>query len=565
MPFMPQPNSSNSSTSYLRSRWHALASRLPWIGVVLRVGTWLLLAVYFAFAVLLIALRYAILPQIENYRGDIEQLIGAEINRPVTIRKIDAHWIGLRPALTLQGFEIRDTQGAAAGQTALGFEQVEAELAWASLWHFDLRLARLEIQSPNLLLRRDRENKLFVAGLEVTPNPEDENGFADWLMVQDRVVIRNATIVWLDELRNATPLVLKDLNFQLDNRSGRHRFGLTAEPPPALAARIDIRGDLKGDDVDQLEAWKGEVYAELDYTDLAAWKTWVDYPVALPHGTGAVKLWLGFDQKRLISANADVRLAEVKLRLRPDLPELDLTSLHGRIGGQRLEGGFNAELKQLALTTRDGLTIQPTDIKLSWLEAAANRLPAGAASANGLDLDALARLAAYLPLDDSIRAKLAKHAPRGRIFDLKLDWKGPPAALAQWNVDGRFEGLGLTALGPVPGISGINGRIEGNHKGGTLRLDGQRAFLELPTLFADPKLELEAFAAEANWKVADDGLRVNLQKAVFHNKDAAGEATGSWRGLPEGPGEIDLGAKLTRGSGAAVWRYMPLTVGKTVR
>ena len=565
MPFMPQPNSPNSSISVLRSRWRAIAGRLPWIGGVLRFGTWLLLSVYFVFAVLLIALRYAILPQIENYRGTIEQMIGAEINRPVAIRKIDAHWIGLRPALKLQGFEIRETQGVAAGQTLLGFEQVEAELAWSSFWHFELRLARLEIQSPNLLVRRDRAGKLFAAGLEVTPTPGSEEGFSEWLMVQDRVVIRNAAIVWLDELRSAPPLALQDLNFQLDNRRGRHRFGLTAEPPAALAARIDIRGDLKGKDIDQLEAWKGEVYAALDYTDLAAWRTWVDYPVALPHGSGAVKLWLGFDQKRLISANADVRLSDVKLRMRPDLPELDLIDLHGRIGGQRLEGGFNAELKQLALTTRDGLTIPPTDVKLSWLEAAANRLPAGAASANGLDLDALARLAAYLPLDDSIRAKLVKHAPRGRIFDLKLDWKGPPATLAQWNVDGRFEGLGLTALGPVPGISGINGRIDGNNKGGTLRLDGQRAFLELPTLFAEPKLELEAFAAEANWKVAAEGLRVDLQKAVFHNKDAAGEATGNWRALAEGPGEVDLDAKLTRGDGDAVWRYMPLTVGKSVR
>jgi uncharacterized protein (TIGR02099 family) len=519
---------------------------------------------YFAFALLLLALRYAILPQIENYRGDIEQMIGSAINRPVGIRKIEAHWAGLRPALSLEGFEIRDTRG----QRALGFDEVEAELAWSSLWHFQLRLARLELNEPSLLVRRDRDGRYFAAGLEVTPQEGAEDDFSDWLLAQDRVVIRNATITWQDELRNAVPLEFKRLNFQLDNSGSRHRFGFTADPPRHLATRIDIRGDFKGRDLDQLEAWKGEIYAELDYADLAVWRTWVDYPVALPQGNGALRLWLGFANKELVSATADVRLADVRLQLRPDLPELDLLQLEGRLAGRRLDGGLEAELKHLTLATRNGIALQPTDLKLTWLGAAANRPPQGTASANGLDLDALARLSAHLPLDDAMRARLTRHAPRGRVFDLKLDWKGAPGdsgTLEKWSVKSRFEGLGLTALGPVPGISGVNGRIEGNEKSGNLRLDGQRAAFELPTVFAEPKLELEAFAAELDWKAATDGLQVTLKKAAFHNKDAAGEANAVWYALAQGPGRLDLDARLLRGSGEAVWRYMPLAVGKDVR
>jgi uncharacterized protein (TIGR02099 family) len=491
-------------------------------------------------------------------------MIGSAINRPVGIRKIEAHWAGLRPALSLEGFEIRDTEG----RRALGFDEVEAELAWSSLWHFQLRLARLELNEPSLLVRRDREGRYFAAGLEVTPQAGAEDDFSDWLLAQDRVVIRNASITWQDELRNAVPLEFKRLNFQLDNSGSRHRFGFTADPPRHLAARIDIRGDFKGHDLDQLEAWKGEVYAELDYADLAVWRTWVNYPVALPQGNGALRLWLGFASKELVSATADVRLADVRLQLRPDLPELDLLQLEGRLAGRRLDGGLEAELKHLTLATRDGITLQPTDLKLTWLGAAANRPPQGTTSANGLDLDALARLSSHLPLDDAMRARLARHAPRGRVFDLKLDWKGAPeggGALEKWSVKSRFEGLGLTALGPVPGISGVNGRIEGSEKSGSLRLDGQRATFELPTVFAEPKLELEAFAADLDWKAATDGLQVTLKKAAFHNKDAAGEATAVWHALAQGPGQLDLDARLLRGSGEAVWRYMPLAVGKDVR
>jgi len=523
---------------------------------------------YFAFALLLLALRYAILPQIENYRGDVERMIGTAINRPVAIRKIEAHWVGLRPALNLEGFHIRDSQG----RPALGFDQVEAELAWSSLWHFQLRLARLGLNAPTLLLRRDSQGRLFAAGLEITPQSSAEDDFTDWLLAQDRVIVRDASVVWHDELRDAPPLELRHLNFQLDNSGNRHRFGFTAEPPRQLAARIDIRGDFKGHDLDRLDAWKGEVYTELDYADLAVWRAWVDYPVALPQGSGALRLWLGFANRQLISATADVRLADLRLQLRPKLPELDLLRLEGRLAGRRLDGGgFEAELKHLTLATRDGLALQPTDLKLVWQEAAANRPPQGSASANGLDLDALARLAAYLPLDETTRDHLARHAPHGRVFDLKLDWKGRLASPENaglpesWSIKGRFENLGLTALGPVPGVSGISGHIEGNQKSGSLRLDGQHTALELPSIFADPKLELDAFAADLDWQIATGGLRVNLKKAAFHNQDAAGEASGNWHALAEGPGEIDLDARLTRGKGDAVWRYMPLAVGKGVR
>jgi hypothetical protein len=122
-------------------------------------------------------------------------------------------------------------------------------------------------------LRRDREGRLFAAGLEITPDPATDEEFADWLLVQDSRHRTQCRHHLAGRLARAPPLELKHLNFQLDNSFGRHRFGLTADPPRQLAARIDIRGNFKGRDFDQLEAWKGEAYAELDYADLAVWRT----------------------------------------------------------------------------------------------------------------------------------------------------------------------------------------------------------------------------------------------------------------------------------------------------
>lgn len=522
---------------------------------------------YFVFALLLLSLRHLVLPQIESYRPDIERLVSAVIERPVSIRSVDAYWVGLHPALTLKGLDIRDKEG----RSALGLEQVEAELAWDSLLFAELRLSKLEILAPDLVIRRSKSGQFFVAGLEVNPESGEDSSLPDWILAQHRIVIRNAAISWIDEQRNVAPLELKKLDFQLDSRFGRHRFGLTAEPPTALAATLDIRGDFKGRDVEALDSWKGNIFAELDYADLAAWRQWIDYPVDLPRGQGAVRLWLGFDQKQLSSATADVKLANVRLRLQKDLAELDLVRLDGRLSGERLDRGFAFKTTQFALATRDGLELAPTDLALKWQDVGPRHPEQGSLSVNALNLDTLARLAAYLPLEASVRERLRKHAPAGTVHDLALTWKGAPDALEKWSVRSRFDRLHIGALGPVPGLTGISGRIDGDQGGGRIRLDGERGHIDLPTVFAQPRLELERFTADLSWrplKRDKQALELTLDKAQFENQDAAGEASGHWQpsaDSPDGPGVIDLTGRLTRGNGEAVWRYMPLVVGQETR
>lgn len=532
----------------------------PQSRLVLRVLLWSATGLCFAVALLVLGLRYAVLPQIENYRSDIERAISAAMHQPVSIRAVEAHWSGLRPVLNLHGIDIHDT----AGRAVLGFDQITAEPAWDSLWRWELRLARLELAAPQIVLRRDRAGRLFAAGLDITPQKDTDTGFAHWLLSQHHIIIRNATVIWQDELRNAPPLELRKLNLRLDNGWRAHRFGLTAEPPHQLATQLDIRGEFKGRDIRQLKAWTGGAYANVAYADLAGWRAWIDYPVAMPQGSGALRLWLNFAQAQVTAVTADVRLADVRLQLRPDLPELDLLRLDGRLAAERLENGFAASTKQLTLATRDGAALPATDFSLRW-QTPAQHAPAGSIVANTLDFGILNRLAVYLPLTEAVRAQLTRYAAQGKLADLTLDWQGTANKLETWSIKSRIEKLGFSGLGPVASISGISGQIKGNDKDGNLQIDGQNSHIDLPTLFAEPRIAVDTFSANASWKNAADGLHINLQKATFANQDAAGEASGSWHALRGGPGEIDLTARLTRASGSAVWRYMPLIIGQNTR
>jgi uncharacterized protein (TIGR02099 family) len=552
------------SANTLTAFFSAARRRLP-VDTLWRLTLWLAWSGYALLLVILLLARFVVLPNVDNYRSDIEHALTASLAQNVSIERIEGGWRGLRPRLSLHGFRIR----AADGRPALSFDQVDAVLAWSSLLHFDLRLYRLSIIAPSLNLRRDATGRLFVGELELNTKQEGPD-FSDWVLSQHQVVIRDATITWQDEMRQAPPLTLSHLNFRLESRGEHHRFGLTAEPPRNMAARLDLRGDFRGDDLDNLAAWQGEAYAELDYADLAVWRQWIDYPLELPAGHGGLRLWLGVGADNLAYATADIALADVELRLHKDLPAFAIERMSGRLTARRSPDGFEVSAKQLALATREGVRVAPTDFRLRWSprsEGGGNS-NSGEFDADGLDLDAVVKLAAYLPLDPELRAKLSAYQPHGRLPQLRLNWSGngaSPGGPAAYRVQARFDNLGLAAQGTVPGFSGMSGRIDGSEQSGSLELSSRNAALQLPAVFAEPRLALSSLDASATWKADSAGVAVNISRATFQNGDASGELHGSYHTRAGSAGDIDLSGRLADADARSVSRYMPLVVGADVR
>ena len=517
-------------------------------------------AAYFGFAILILVLRYGVLPHIDSYRSDLERMLTDSLGLKATIAAIDADWQGLNPRLALHGLQVLD----AAGRPALSFDRVHAVVSWTSIPLLALRLDRLEINGPTLSMRREADGALYVAGIRM--NTEAEQGdVSDWILKQGRIVIRDATLQWHDVQRGAPPLELKHVHLRLDNGGSRHRFGLTAQPPAAMAAQIDVRGDFRGRNFDRLEEWEGEGYAALAHADLAVWRQWIDYPLELPQGSGALRLWVEVAQKSLTSVTADVAADNVQLRLQPELPMLDLAALNGRITARLPRDGFEVGGRQLALATRDGVRVAPTDFNLSWRAADTTVKGRGQLTADGLDLDALTKLAAHLPLEAAARQRLTELMPRGRLFEVTLGWSGAADAAETYAVRARFEQFGINARAAMPGCAGISGSLEGDEKGGRITLASRGAALMLPDAFHEPRMELEQLHAQASWSVAAGAVEVQLKSLAFENRDASGSAFGHYRTTGQDAGEIDLTARLTRGNADAVWRYLPRVVGPEVR
>jgi uncharacterized protein (TIGR02099 family) len=519
----------------------------------------LLLAI--AGALLLLTLRYRILPDIERYHEQITAAASAAIGQPLTIGKIEADWDGLRPRLLLSNVQILDKQG----KVALNLPRLEDTVAWTSLPAVELRFYSLVIDSPDLSVRRDVQGQWYVAGIPLAAQSSDAESSADWLLHQARVVIRNGRITWQDELRAAPTLMLEHVDLSIDNRHGHHRFAVRASAPEKLASRLDVRGNFNGDSFAAMNEWRGQLYTQLDYADVLAWKPWVTLPNAFKHGKGALRMWLGFEQGQLRSADADVALAGVLARLSEELPQLDLRELRGRIGWHQLDRGFEVTTQRLSLQMRDGFKLKPTDFYLRLAGGKETKFASGEIRANALDLGDIGILASYLPLGQELQKQIAEASPQGHIADLHALWQSSTGDNIRYEVKARFSGLSMRRFGELPGFSGLSGKVNGVDSGGTLTLDSRKFKLDAPKLFAEP-VEFDTLMARLGWELNSRGLEIKLSNVELANADLAGTIYGSYQAEREGPGSVDATVDMSRVAVQRTGRYTPIpAVNKETR
>jgi uncharacterized protein (TIGR02099 family) len=511
--------------------------------------------VFFSFAIIFLSLRYWLLPDIERYRGDIVAAISQATGLPVRIGALATDWQGLNPRISIADVRVSDQDG----REALVLPAVENVISWRSLFAGGLRLRSLVIDAPKLSVRRDKDGVITVAGIRVGGEKGDGR-LTDWLLAQNEIVIRGAEIEWLDELRGAPPLELSALNFRLASEGSAHAIGISARPPRELGPGVELRAQLEGGSVKQPDKWSGRIFAELGATSLAGWRAWVDYPVDVRRGEGALRIWATLAGGRITQATADVALSNVTARLASDLPVLSVRDVRGRLHGRLVGRGYEFGARGLSLASPGAPAMTSTSFRATWEPASGSLAQRGSVDANLIELAPLAHLAEYLPFPADLRKLLGELAPQGNLLDAKFEWTGELPDQAQFSARSRFTGLTMRAWRRIPGFVNLSGSLEATEKKGTLRLAARGSELGLPRVFPEASVALESLSGELSWeRLANGSVAVRLGSLGFANEDFAGSASGSYLWSGEGPGVIDLSAQLSRADGKNTARYLPLS------
>ncbi|MDP2828956.1 MAG: YhdP family protein [Sulfuricellaceae bacterium] len=517
-----------------------------------------------ALASLVLGLRYWVLPNISAYQDLIVERISHEIGQPVAAQSIEAGWDGLRPHFILENVLVRDRDG----QPALSFEHLEGTLAWANLALGEIRLHSLKIEQPNLKIRRLSSGEVFIGGILVN-GKNDQPGFADWLVRQRRIEVRNATVSWQDEMRGSPVLELKNAGLLMRNRGSRHQLGIRAELLQVSSNPIDFRVDFKSDSLSDFSRWSGRFYARTDHGDLTRWKTWVDLPAPVETGKGGIRVWGDFSKGSLNGLIADVNLSELSGKLAPDLPLLRLDHLSGRLAWSSLDRQQLVEVARLGATLHGRPAIAPMTASLKLGSSSNAGYGTGDLKLDAVSLSSLREVTEFTPLDRVWVDKLERISPRGSLSKLRMSWKGnwPNPAVFEFKSD--FKGLGIRPMAldggkSSPGFSNFNGHVGLDQSGGAIVLNSHLVSLDFPGIFEQP-IALESLNTQLEWRIKDNQPRFKLTRAEFSNKHLAGSASGTYQASAQGPGQIDLTGKLTRADARFIRDYLPLVIGSDTR
>ena len=584
---------------------------------------WSLLAAWLLLAALWATLHAWIVPRIADFRPRIEAEATRLLGAPLHIGAITARSNGWLPIFTLADVTLLDDQG----RVALRLPRVMAALSPRSLLH--LGFDQLVLDAPELDVRRAADGQFFVAGRPVRETGQNGSRGADWLFSQSEIVVRDATVRWTDERAAAPSLAITDVDLLLRNGPWHHAMKLQATPPVGQGERFSLSGQFSQSMLSirpgNWRDWSGPLYAELPQVDLAVVYAQLGdllrQPVAtaqgapapgplfgLEHaaGRGQLRAWADVAEGGISGATLDVAFTDLDLRFAAAPEGLALQRLGGRFAGHRDVDGFEVDTRNLAFSRADGFVWPGGNASLRHRRAVNGRPASTDFSADKLDLGALTTMARGLPLGAGVQAVLAERSPSGLLRTVEAHWEGDDAdagLAAIYQAKGSVAGLSVAAKQPdssrlaaaaaveaalrfqdpkghrhvhpplgKPGVSGADVDFDFNERGGRATVAVRDGALDFPGVFEEPVVPLDALSADVRWQKGADGrLAVQVPKAVFSNRDAAGELRATWHTGDEGdadlrlPGVLDLNGSLSRADGTRVWRYLPQSIGPEVR
>lgn len=527
-------------------------------------------------------LHWAILPHANDWRPWLEKEASKTLGLPLRIGRITVETGGWMPRMELGDVQVLD----AAGRPALRLPRVAAVLSAQSLLVLEPRFSQLRVDAPELIIRRDAQGRIFIAGLDVGDAEKTDAGTTeagmDWLFSQPELAIVNGRVRWVDEKRaDARPLELSDLNFLMRNGLRRHSLRLDATPPADWGQRFSLRGKFTQSLLKrpgEFQHWSGEVYAELPRADLRQLRRHVDLPFQLSEGDGAVRAWGQIKDGQPVGATLDLALRAVRLKLLDSGPELDLDHIEGRLDLARSRDRLSLRASQLGFVSGDGVTWPRSDWGVALQLGPGDTVLGGEVNAQRLDFALMAQIAQRLPLGQRAHELLTELEPRGVLTALSGQWQGALDAPRSYRVQAQLDGLGLAAkpheqpdhLGR-PGVRGASLALEATERGGSARLVVHEGEVELPGLFEDPRLPITRLSTQLLWRLPEAGARapgeveLRLRDLQLQTPDLNGDFEVTWRRAAGAatPGFLDLSGRVQRVEATRVARYIPVWLPAT--
>jgi uncharacterized protein (TIGR02099 family) len=523
-----------------------------------------------------LTIHFWLMPNIGQHKDEIASFASKSSDQKITIGDIKANWQGINPHLLLSNIDIFDAQD----RTALQLKNIDVSLSWLSVPLLEPHLAELIIHDPELTIRRNTKGEIFVAG--ISTDGESKPDLANWLLRQNKLAITNAKVLWLDEHRNAPELSLNNLNLEILSPPWRslvrnHSFTISTSPSVGSSHPVRLSGSFYGSDISKTKDWDGKIRLQLEDADLAAYKTWVDYPINLSTGIGSTDVVINFSNHQLQSINSHVALKNIQLQTKPNLAPLMLDKLSGNIAWKNLNknkllGTASKFGQSLSVSELDAITVNGFNIKA--LSANYTQTVKGEQNFNlsmpSLGLTNIQTTLSQLPLPEQWLASINATNPQGELKDLSIVWEAQNNVTKNYQLNTKFNRLSSTAYENIPGFNNLSGELNANQKSGLLLLDTQQAHLDMKGILRWP-IPFNTLEGKITWNIDQNQTKINVNSLTMNSPHLSGTVNATYL-MEEKKGEgkdgskdgyLDLKGKFNNGNAQYAKFYYPTMLGET--
>ena len=382
------------------------------------------------------------------------------------------------------------------------------------------------------------------------------------MLRQRQIVVRDALITWDDDLRNAPQLVLDRVQFRLENRFGRHRFGLRGTPPAELAAPIDLRGDC---------ARSSRTGRTREGRCSCASTT----PTSRRGANGCrCRADLAAGRARCASgSNSRGRTARARRRPRARRRQGEAGDGPARTRA-RASFGPRRLAKRPARSARSSRRRSRSRRRTaSGSSRPTSRLTcARAGRAHGVRADRVRSAAARASRRvGRAPAAAGAHPRRSRALRAARDADAWPHALGRtaeaptsFTAAAEFTDLGLVAQDALPGITGSPAASRPRRRRRDQNGRQQRNARPAPRLRGADRVRQAAERRQMGAPRRHDEGEARAARVRQRGRRAAARP-GTYRTMAQGPGEIDIIAHASRGDARQVHRYLPRAIDEATR
>jgi uncharacterized protein (TIGR02099 family) len=475
---------------------------------------------------LVMALGQLLLPLAAHYPDRVAALLSKKLGKPVHFGSLEGFWRPSGPLFVMRDVTIAPTEGG----DALRLPQAAVKLDFGAFVLPSRHLLNLRLRDMRMGLHRAADGRWSIDGFGAgggTQKVSFGNLSADLWLSNLRLDIAD------DTTHRSYGLIADQLRISLQGQAVRVGGTLRRE---------NVNGLLTAAGRFAADGSNGRVYVKgsnLDLAGLAADFNAGGY--ALAGGKGAFESWLDWRNGQVVRMTS--RLDFDALALRGPARTVTTPGLHGIVDMHR---------------TADGQRIDWADADggdVAFVNHVQGERSEGTVVARKINLGPLLPLASLAPqVSPGLAQWLANGQPRGRLNDVRADWD---SAAGLRYVHAKFAGLGINAIGKLPGVSKLDGEVFGDDQALALSLPRQATTLDFTGVFRKPFVMSMLGGDIAVYKDGDD-WHIGADPVDFQGEGFGGQARGEFvlPGADTGP-FMDMYVALGPGDVPAAKLFWP--------